>query len=148
MSGDLDAVVGVAPYERVMTVAGHTRRTVTRLRDGSVCGCNLFALLTPGGMQAVTFWQRMERHRKHPARIARTLGPRTLLKFVFRRLTLAGAMARLSELSGVRVGSVLLPFGEAAIDVDKPDDLAVVEAMLEKAQSSRRPPGDKIPGAR
>ncbi len=124
-----DAVVGLVPFERVAAISGQTRRTVTRLRDGAVCGCNLFAFLTAQGRDVVTFWQQMERHRKHPARIARMLGAKTLLKFVFRRLTLAGAMDRLSKLGGARVGAVLLPFGEAAIDVDTPADLAVVESL-------------------
>lgn len=127
-----DAAVAMAPYERVMAVAGQTRRTVTRLRDGAFCGCNLFALLTPLGRDAVTIFQRLERHRKHPARMARTLGLSTMLKFAFHRLTLADAMGRLSEICGARACAVLLPFGEAAIDVDKPDDITVAESLLER----------------
>lgn len=125
-----DAVIGMAPYERVISIAGETRRTVTKLRDGRVCGCNLFALLTSRGREAVSFFERLERHRKHPARIARTLGLRTLLRFALRRLTLSEGMERLSRLAGARVTAVLLPFGEAAIDVDKPDDLAIAESLL------------------
>jgi len=127
-----DAVVGFTPYERVVAVAGHTRRTVTRLADNAVCGCNLFALLTPRGRAAVDFFRRIERHRKHPVRIARELGLVTLLKFILRRLALGDAMERLSNLCGARMGAVLLPFGEAAIDVDKPDDLAVAERLLQR----------------
>ncbi len=127
-----DAVIGLVRYERVMAVAGQTRRTVTQLQDGAVCGCNLFAVLTARGRKAVAFFERLERYRKHPVRIARTLGLVTMLKFVFRRLTLAGAMDRLTKLCGVRVAAVLLPFGEAAIDVDKPDDLAIAESLLER----------------
>lgn len=127
-----DAVIGLAPYELVMQACPDTRRTVTRLRDGAFCGCNLFALLTAEGRRAVGFWRRLERHRKSPVRIARILGIASLLRFLCRRLTLEQAMARLSELSGARVCAVLLPYGEAAIDVDKPDDLRVVEDLLRR----------------
>ena len=34
---------------------------------------------------------------------------------------------------GARVAAVRLPFAEAAIDVDKPADLALVEAILSRA---------------
>ena len=64
--------------------------------------------------------------------IAKTLGITTLLRFLCRRLTLERAMARLSDLSGARVSAVLLPYGEAAIDVDKPDDLRVAENLLRR----------------
>ena len=131
-TADTDVVIGLVRYEKVLSVCPGTRRTVTRLRDGAFCGCNLFALRTPRGRRAVDFFTRLEQHRKHPARIARTLGVVTLLRFLFRRLTLAQAMARLSSLTGARVGAVLLPYGEAAIDVDKPDDLIVAEALLQR----------------
>lgn len=127
---DADAVIGLASYREVLSVSGGTRRTVTRFADVSVCGCNLFALLTPRARNAVGFFRRIEGHRKHPVRIARVLGLATMLKFLFRRLTLEAAMDRLSVLCDARIRAVLVPFGEAAIDVDTPGDLAVVEALL------------------
>ena len=39
-------------------------------------------------------------------------------------------MARASAVIGARVAAVRLPFAEAAIDVDKPADLELVEAIL------------------
>jgi GTP:adenosylcobinamide-phosphate guanylyltransferase len=125
-----DAVVGLVPFERVRQVSPDTRRTVTRLRDGEFCGSNLFALLTPTGRRAVAFWRDVEKHRKHPVRIARILGPGTLLRFLLGRLTLDGAMRQLSARSGATVRSVLLSHGQAAIDVDKPEDLTLAERLL------------------
>lgn len=127
---DADAAVGLVPLDRVRQVSPDTRRTVTRLRDGEFCGSNLFAVLTPSGRHAVAFWRNVERHRKHPVRIARMLGTGTLLRFLFGRLTLDGAMRQLSAKSGARVRAVLLSQGEAAIDVDKPEDLVVAEGLL------------------
>ena len=125
-----DAVVGLVPFERVRQVSPDVQRTVTRLRDGEFCGSNLFALLTPTGCRAVAFWRDIEQHRKHPVRIARILGPGTLLRFLLRRLTLDGAMRQLSARSGATVRSVLLSHGQAAIDVDKPEDLTLAERLL------------------
>lgn len=125
-----DVVIGMVRYERVRAVCPDTRRTVMRFRGGAYCGCNLFAFLTQSGRDAVGFWTRMEQRRKQPARIARALGLMTLLRYFLRRLTLEEALARLSKLCGARVVAAELPFGEAAIDVDKPDDLKVAEALV------------------
>lgn len=131
-----DAVIGLVPYRYVREAAPDTRRTVTRLRDDQFCGCNLFALLTPQSRHAVDFWRQLEQHRKRPLMIARFLGLGTLLRFVLGRLSLDQAMARLSTKIGARVGAVLLRHGEAGIDVDKPDDLRVVEALLSEERRS------------
>lgn len=124
-----DVAIGLAREETVFAVAPGTRRTVTRFRDGGYCGTNLFAFLTPAGRQAVDFWQHMEADRKSPARMVRTLGPWTLLRYFTRRLTLGGALDRLSDLSGARIAPVILPFGRAAIDVDKPEDLELARRL-------------------
>ena len=124
-----DVAIGLAREESVFAVAPDTRRTVTRFRDGGFCGTNLFAFLTPAGRQAVEFWQHLEADRKSPARMIRTLGPWTLLRYVTKQLTLGGALDRLSTLSGARIAPVILPFGRAAIDVDKPEDLALARRL-------------------
>ena len=46
------------------------------------------------------------------------------------RLTLEAALARISALAGARAGAVVLPVAEAAVDVDKPEDLVLVESIL------------------
>ena len=61
--------------------------------------------------------------------MVRTLGVTTLLRYLTRRLSLDDAMARLSELSGAQVAPVILPFGLAAVDVDKPADLDLVRRL-------------------
>src|SRR3989338_2229075 len=42
-----DVAVGLTPYELVKSAYPDPRRTAIRLRDGAVCGSNLFAFLTP-----------------------------------------------------------------------------------------------------
>jgi hypothetical protein len=52
------------------------------------------------------------------------------LKYASGRLTLGGAFEAVSKKLGITAAPVLLPFAEAAIDVDKPSDLALVEEIL------------------
>lgn len=128
-----DVVIGLVRYERVRAVCPEARRTVMHLREADYCGCNLYAFLTQSGRSAVGFWRRLEQGRKQPARMARALGPLFLLRYFLRRLTLEQALERLSRLCGARVAAAELPFGEAAIDVDKPEDLAVAEALAARS---------------
>jgi hypothetical protein len=81
-------------------------------------------------MAAVRFWRRVEADRKKPWRIARAFGLGSLLAYGLGLLTLEAAMRRVSRVLGCEARAVALPFAEAAIDVDKPADLALVETIL------------------
>jgi GTP:adenosylcobinamide-phosphate guanylyltransferase len=127
---DADLVAGVVERAAVEAVVPETRRTYWQFRDGSFSGANLYYLRTAQARAAVEFWRRVESDRKRPWRIAQAFGPGLLISYLVGRLTLDQAMQRASVRLGCRVQAVSLPFGEAAIDVDKPTDLALVERLL------------------
>jgi GTP:adenosylcobinamide-phosphate guanylyltransferase len=131
-----DVVAGLARAEMVARAFPEGKRTVTRLAGGGYCGCNLFAFLTPRGRNAAVFWRRVEEQRKHPLRIVRTLGLLAVLRYLCGWLTLEQGLARLSRLMEARAGAVWMPDAEAAVDVDKLEDLELAEKIL-----SRRPGG-------
>ncbi len=136
-----DFLVGLARLDTVMAGFPGTRRTATRLRGGPYCGCNLFAFATPGSRQLASFWRRVEQQRKKPWRvIAGALGWIAVLRYLAGWLTLDQAMESLSARLGVRVGAVVLPFAEAAVDVDTPADHALVEATLAARAATPRQP--------
>jgi GTP:adenosylcobinamide-phosphate guanylyltransferase len=128
--GDADAAAAVAAESVIAAAYPQTRRTYIRLRDGAYSGCNLFAFTAANAAAAAAFWTRVERYRKQPWRLFAAAGPRTLLAFLLGRLDLAAVADRLSAMLGVKVRVVTLPFAEAAIDVDKPSDLALVEKIF------------------
>lgn len=128
--GDADAAAAVAAESVIAAAYPQTRRTYIRLKDGAYSGCNLFAFTAANAAAAAAFWTRVERYRKQPWRLFAAAGPRTLLAFLLGRLDLAAVADRLSAMLGVRVRVVTLPFAEAAIDVDKPSDLALVEKIF------------------
>ncbi len=125
-----DIVAGLAPEDVIRTAFPESRRTYLRFRDGRFSGCNLFALLQPEGTKAIRLWRRVETDRKRPWRIARAFGLPMLLGYLTGWLTLDAALTRLSRLAGAKGGVVVLPVAEAAVDVDKPEDLVLVEAIL------------------
>ncbi len=128
--GAADLAVAVARTEPLAARFPGARRTAYRFRDGRVGGCNLFAVRTPAGFAAFRFWAALERQRKQPWRIAKAFGFRPLLRYILGRLPLAEAFATASRTAGLTARPVILPWPEAAVDVDKPADLSVAERIL------------------
>lgn len=122
-AGGLDVAVALAPYELVHKAYPRSRRTVLKFRDGHFCGCNLFAFLSPRGRAMAQRWQRVESQRKRPIRVIGFVGWAAMLLYLLGRLSLAGALRRVSQRTGLAAGAIILPFAEAAIDVDSPADL-------------------------
>ena len=129
-----DVVAGIARHEAVTAAYPQTRRTATRLEDGAYCGCNLFAFLTPRARLAADFWRRVENQRKNPLRLIRVLGWGAVLRYLMGRLSLNEALKRMSHCLGFKAGAVVLPFPEAAVDVDSVNDLKLVENIVSNRQ--------------
>jgi GTP:adenosylcobinamide-phosphate guanylyltransferase len=109
-----------------------SKRTYLRFREERYSGSNLFALMGPAAMRLPELWLRVEAQRKKPWRVAAVFGPLLLLGYLLRCFTLDQAMARISARLGIAVAAVKMPMAEAAIDVDKAADLALVEEILSK----------------
>ncbi|HCS41377.1 MAG TPA: MobA-like NTP transferase domain containing protein [Pseudomonas sp.] len=140
-TGGHDFVVAVTPLDTVLARFPGTRRTSIRLRGGPYCGSNLFAFMTEDARRLASFWQRVEQDRKHPRRvIAGALGLEGVLRYLLGRLTLEQALQQLSGRLGVSIGAVIMPFAEAAIDVDSPLDYQMVERF--HAQRNQSIPSD------
>ena len=61
----------------------------------------------------------------------------SLLLFALGRLDLDAAFDRVSRAAKARVRPVRLPFPEAAIDVDRPADLALVSRILSRREATQ-----------
>lgn len=129
---DTDVAAGLARSDRVQAAAPETKRTYLRFADGAFSGCNLFYLRDMRAMAAVRLWREVEAERKKPWKLLRRLGLGAILAHLTGRLTLARAAARVGALAGCTAGVVEMPFGRAAIDVDKPDDLILVRRLIEQ----------------
>jgi len=126
-----DATVGVVKYEDVAAAFPGVKRTVIRLKDGGVCGCNLYAFLNLRGRGLVSFWQRAEQLRKRPwLLIGQIFGPMTVLSYLLGALTLDKGLNAVAAKTGIRVLPVFLPYPQAGVDVDKVEDMLLVESVL------------------
>jgi GTP:adenosylcobinamide-phosphate guanylyltransferase len=127
-----DVAVALAPASKILADYPDAKRTFLPFRGERYSGCNLFALMTPRAARAVDFWRGMEAHRKHPWRLFRAFGAVAVIRFLAGGMTLTAALAAASRRLGVTAAAITMPFAEAAIDVDKPDDLALVEKILRR----------------
>lgn len=136
----VDATVALARADVVMAAAPDTKRTFLRFADGHYSGCNLFYFATPKAAALTALWVQVEALRKQPVKMLRLLGLSYALRYRFGWLQLSSALARLGVLAGgVRTAVVEMPFGRAAIDVDKMADLELVQRLL--SSDTRRTEG-------
>jgi hypothetical protein len=129
---DADIGVGLARAETIRSAYPETRRTYFKLGPDRVSGCNLFAVYNEAGLKLLDRWQELERHRKQPWKLVFAFGVSPLMRFLMGRLTLDSAFAEVSRQIGARAVPLILPFAEAAIDVDKPSDKELAEVILQR----------------
>ena len=124
-----DLLAALADHETILAAYPGMRRTVTRLKDGAYCSCNLFAFMTPRARAAADFWRRVESQRKKPLRVVGVLGVLVVLRYLLGLLTLDEASARISRRLGMDVGIVKMPFANAAVDVDTVSDWRFAQGL-------------------
>jgi len=135
---DNDLSVGVVERALMMKHYPETKRTWLKFKGGAYSGANLFAFKNSTANKALTLWSSIEQDRKKSWKIMSRFGPWLLLRAVTRTITFENAMRKAGKQLSIRAQPVVLPFAEAAIDVDKPDDLELATEILLKRQSDHR----------
>jgi GTP:adenosylcobinamide-phosphate guanylyltransferase len=129
-TADFDLLVALAPHELVAKTYPGVHRTRLRFSDRDYCSCNLFAFMTPRSRTIATFWRKMESQRKRPWRLFAMLGWWPVFKYLLGRLSLQEALDRVSGILEMKIGVVILPFANAAVDVDTEKDWRLVQQIL------------------
>ena len=126
-----DIAIGVVERENLMRRLPETRRTWLKFRGGAYTGANLFALKSPAVRPAIETWRSVEQDRKKAWRIISLLGPSVLLLAAVRLISLDEILRQLSGRLALNIGAVRLSNPLAGVDVDKPDDHRLVEAIIQ-----------------
>jgi GTP:adenosylcobinamide-phosphate guanylyltransferase len=132
------ADLAVALVERKTLEAAYpgNRRTWLPFRGGAYSGANLFWLGSPAALDGLAVWRRIEQQRKKARAVLGAFGLGLALMIAARLLTLHQAIARAGRRLGLSARAIVLPFAEACIDVDKPSDHAMAEAILRKRNAA------------
>lgn len=129
-----DVAVGVVERETMLTAYPDARRTWLKFRGGAYSGANLFALHNATAKPAIALWSAVEKDRKKGWKIFAHFGPWLLLRAISRTISFRQAMAEAGQRLSLRAEPIILPFPEAAIDVDKRSDLELVTGILERRE--------------
>lgn len=125
-----DAAAACVSKERYEERFPGSKRTFIRLKDLSFSGANLFWFAGARAKGLADFWRRLEAKRKNPAAMAREIGLGAALTYVTGQMTKARLEHIIARKTGVEARLVPLASPEAAIDVDKPEDLELVRRIL------------------
>jgi GTP:adenosylcobinamide-phosphate guanylyltransferase len=125
-----DLAIGVVERKPVLARFPQTRRTWLRFRGGAYTGANLFAFGSAKVLPAVERWRAVEQDRKKGWRVLAAVGPALLLGAVLRLRTLDQSVQSVGRKLGLAIRAVELSSPLAAIDVDKPEDHALVEQIV------------------
>jgi GTP:adenosylcobinamide-phosphate guanylyltransferase len=125
-----DIAIGMIERANLLRRLPQTQRTWLKFRGGAFTGANLFALSSPAVAPAIEQWRSVEQDRKKAWRIISLLGPITLAMTALRLLGVDEVLSSLSDRLGLSIKAVKLTDPLAGVDVDKPEDHALVEAII------------------
>jgi GTP:adenosylcobinamide-phosphate guanylyltransferase len=111
----------------------HIPHTWARLREGQFCGGGVCAIKPRALARLGDFLDALGAARKAPLRLAAVFGGETLTRFALGRLSIDGAEARASVIMGAPVGALRCTHPEIAINIDRRQDVPLVEALLRSA---------------
>lgn len=131
-----DFCIGLAEEAVIHPAYPNVKRTYLRFADKAVSGCNLFYIANKEGCAAIEFWKEAQHFRKEPLKLARKISLPLFWRYFRGKLTLNDALDYASKTLGITATPVLMSQAEAAIDVDKPTDLSLVEIILSKRRDS------------
>jgi len=109
-----------------------SRRSYVHLREGDFAGGDLVLLRPSLTLSHRELWQNLAGARKSPLRQASMFGLWPFFKLIIRRLSIADAEKRAGKVLNVRGRAIPFPYAEVGMDVDKPFQLEIVRAELER----------------
>ncbi|QJB69577.1 nucleotidyltransferase family protein [Parasphingorhabdus halotolerans] len=131
--------VAVAVVERDVLLQSYpsSKRTWIKLKGSQYSGANLFYFGSEKAAKLLALWAEIEQDRKKGWKIFTVFGPWLLILGVLRLFTIDQLAERIGRKLGLKAKAVPMPQAEACIDVDKAEDLEMVESILAR----RRSPG-------
>ncbi len=129
-AGGNGIAIGVVERATLLRRFPRAERTWIKFHGGAYTGANLFHLHSPAVRPAIELWRAVEQDRKKAMRVVSLLGPLTLVLVALRLISIDGVMAKLGRRLGLSMKAVTLSDPLAGVDVDKPADHNLVEAIL------------------
>jgi GTP:adenosylcobinamide-phosphate guanylyltransferase len=109
-----------------------SKRTFTKLKGESFCSSDIHVAHVKLADEHIDTWKKLIDYRKNPFRQAAVFGYMTLFLLITRMINADGAVRRISNKLNIKGRAIRWPYAEAGMDVDKPHQLEVMRADMEK----------------
>ncbi len=127
-----DIYYGVIPRKVMEKRYPGSNRTYTKLKDLQLCGADMHITHVRMATDHLEMWEELIGNRKSPFKQAATIGFGTLFLLLLGRLTLAETVERVTKRIGITGRPIIWKQAEPGMDVDKPHQLEIVRADMEK----------------
>ena len=131
-----DIYYGVCSREVMEERYPGSKRTYTKLKDMEVCGADINVIHVRMASEHLDVWNSLIANRKNPVAQAGIMGLDTLYLLLTRQATLQDFVERVSKRIGIKGRAIVWPYAEPCMDVDKPNQLEMMRADLEKQVKS------------
>ncbi|MEN8172161.1 MAG: nucleotidyltransferase family protein [Chloroflexota bacterium] len=127
-----DMYYGIVRREVMEARYPNSMRTFTKLADMEVCGADMHIVhhTMTTDPEHLAMWDVLIGKRKSPLKQAASIGFMTLFLLLTRRLTLIGAIDRITKRLNITGRAILWDHAEPAMDVDKPHQLELLRDDL------------------
>jgi GTP:adenosylcobinamide-phosphate guanylyltransferase len=129
-----DLYYGVCTREVMENRFPDSKRTYTKLKDIQLCGADIHVSHVRMATEHLDTWESLIGTRKSPLKQASIIGLDTFFQVATRSITLEDLVAKVSGRIGIQGRAILWPHAEPCMDVDKPYQLELLRADLERQQ--------------
>jgi GTP:adenosylcobinamide-phosphate guanylyltransferase len=127
-----DIYYGVIPREVMEQRYPGSNRTYTKLKDMQLCGADMHITHVSMATEHLDMWEELIGNRKSPLKQAATIGLGTLYRVATRSITLDELVKVITKRLNITGRPIIWNCAEPGMDVDKPHQLELVRADMEK----------------
>jgi GTP:adenosylcobinamide-phosphate guanylyltransferase len=127
-----DIYYGVVPREVMEARYPGSNRTYTKLQDIQLCGADMHITHVSMATEHLDMWEELIGNRKSPLKQAATIGLWTLFRVATRSITLDELVDTVTQRLDITGRPIIWDHAEPGMDVDKPHQLELIRADMEK----------------
>lgn len=135
---DLDLYYGIVERSLVEEHYALSGRTWLRTREGSFCGGNIFLVRPEAVLRIEPLLRTMISRCASNLDQTRMLGPVWSIQLALGRVRVDEVVAMVGQIAGIRGRAIVLPFADAAMDVDNAHELAMVRNAMARRRRRER----------
>jgi molybdopterin-guanine dinucleotide biosynthesis protein A len=126
----VDIFYNVIPRQLMEKTFPGVKRTFMRFRDGYFCGGDMHVINARRVIPSDDPARKFVAYRKIPIKLIAVLGIEVVLRTLFFRPTLEVTEQIIHRRTGIVVKTMISPFAEIGMDIDKPSQLAMLRQRL------------------